>query len=400
MPQNLDVARGSRARCRRRRAFAAALSLLLASAAGRAADRPELFPASAEPAAAYYFREGEGTRELSLRIAESAAVAAPAVAEPPSEEPDPPPAPAAVKPPFWQLQSPAVAAESFRPIPPGGIPPRPLFDTKTTLSTTGVFLATSVYGSSGGWNTGYQAFHFHNENFFGRNTYAGGADKASHFVISVTLARELTLLYDLYGHTREQSMALGFGVSAISGLAVEFWDGITTYGFSWEDLSMDVLGSATGVFLTRHGLNDLIGLRGGKVRTVVPANGHTEAIGSGYSTEIYSGDFKIAGLARRMKFEPGLARFLQASITYQTKGYGYEPPIPDRQRLVGFEAGLNVPEILAAAGVPADQWWGSLMYKIFTFFRLPYTSFGWRYDFNHHKWHGPDTGDQYYGVGQ
>jgi uncharacterized protein YfiM (DUF2279 family) len=391
MPENHQVTRGCLARWRPARSFAAGLAVLLASAAGRAASRLELFPDSAEPA--HYFRDTSGVSKPSLGLEET-----PIDAEAASDEPGAPDAaaPAAVKPPFWEIENAAVAAEAFRPIPPGGLPPRRLWDTKTTLSTAVVFASTTLYGSSGGWNTGYQDFHFHNEHFFGQNTYAGGADKVSHFVISATLSRELALLYDLYGHTREQSLALSFGVTAITGLAVEFWDGITDFGFSWEDLTMDVLGSATGVFLLRHGLNDIVGFRGGKVPTQVPLDGHTEAIGSGYSTEIYSGDFKLAGLARRMQFEPGLARFLLTSITYQTKGYGYQPPIPDRQRLVGIELGLNIPEILAASGVPSNVWWGSLLYKIFTFFRLPYTSFGWRYDFNHHKWHGPDTGDAYY----
>jgi hypothetical protein len=37
-----------------------------------------------------------------------------------------------------------------------------------------------------------------------------------------------------------------------------------------------------------------------------------------------------------------------------------------------------------------------LLYKVFNFFRIPFTSFGWRYDLNANKWHGPDTGNKYY----
>lgn len=97
-----------------------------------------------------------------------------------------------------------------------------------------------------------------------------------------------------------------------------------------------------------------------------------------------------------MQFNPGPARFLMTSVTYSTKGYGYVPPVPNRQRLIGFEIGLNVPEILTAVGVPQTTWWGIFLHKAFNFFRIPFTSFGFRYDLNSKTWHGPDTGNVFY----
>jgi hypothetical protein len=377
----LDAAPAARTRSMYSRAFVAGGALLCAASRLLAASESfELFPPSVP--SSEYFREDAGSRELSAGIAEPAGD---------------PPAPGAL--PYWERPSAAVDAEAFRPIPPGGKPPRDLFDKRTLLSSGAVHFLTAVYASTGAINYGSQAFHFYSEHWYGPNTYAGGADKTSHFIISASLARELALLYDGWGHTREQSIALAFGVTVLSGFLVEVGDGFSPYGFSWEDLTSDILGATTGLVLTKYGLNDLIGLRVGKVPTHVPAPEADEYLGSGYSTEIYSADLKISGLARRMRFDPGIARFLLTSVTYQTKGYGYVPPIPDRQRLVGFELGLNIPEILSAAGVPATTWWGSALYKIFTFFRVPYTSFGWRYDLNHKKWHGPDNGDKYYGTG-
>ena len=386
MPQNLDVTRG-RARGRPGRVLAAGLAALFAATAARAGERFELFPS---PAERRYLRDDAPKPELSLALDGLTTDVA--------RDRDAP-ADASAKPPFWEIHNPAVAAEAFPLIPPEGVPARPLLDRNTSLLTGGVLLLTTIYANSGAWTYGYQDFHFHSEHWFGPNTYGGGADKASHFIITASMAREIALLSDAWGHTREQSVALGLGVTALSGLLVEIGDGVSPYGFSWEDLTSDVLGAATGVFLTRHGLNDVFGLRVGKVPTSVPASEENAYLGSGYSTEIYSADFRVAGLARRWRFEPAVARFLMASVTYQTKGYGYVPPVADRQRLVGFEIGLNVPEILAAAGVPETKWWGSALYKIFSFFRVPYTSFGWRYDLNHHRWHGPDTGDKYYGAG-
>jgi hypothetical protein len=297
-----------------------------------------------------------------------------------------------------QMAAPADTWQELPPLAPISSRKQPrLFTTKTILLSAGVLVGASLYAMTSPWNHGFTSYHFDSEHFFGPNTYAGGADKGSHFIVSASLARELALVFDREGHSPAQSNALSAGLTVLSGLVVEVGDGFSPYGFSWEDMTANVLGTTTGLLLTRNGLNDLIGLRAGKVATDVPVPCcHEPYLGFGYSSEIYSADLKIAGLARRLNFRPGLARFLLTSVTYSTKGYGYVPPLPDRQRLVGFELGLNMPEILSAAGVPKTTWWGSFLYKALNFFRIPFTSFGFRYDLNRGRWHGPDTGNRYY----
>lgn len=281
------------------------------------------------------------------------------------------------------------------------LPPRtpaPFLNTPTMLTTSVTLVGAGIYGLTAGWAHGFNSFHVGNEKWFGPNTYAGGVDKVSHFIVCASLGRELAWAYDHEGHGRAESTAMAFGVATLSGLLVEVVDGFTPYGFAWEDFTADALGAATGVLLTRGGLNDLIGLRLGKVPTGFDDSRleGRATLGTVYVTEIYSADLKIAGLARRMRFDPGPARFLMTSVTYNTKGYGYAPPVPERQRLVGFELGLNVPEILSAVGVPETTWWGTFLYKALNFFRIPFTSFGFRYDLDRGKWHGPDTGDKFY----
>jgi uncharacterized protein YfiM (DUF2279 family) len=282
-------------------------------------------------------------------------------------------------------------ADSPRPPLPTAASTRP---TSAALLTSGVLAGAAVYSFSSGWRHGFQSFHFTQEHWFGPETYAGGADKCSHFVVSASLARELWTSYERHGFSSSQSTALAFGVTALSGLFVEMGDGISVYGFSWEDLASDVLGAGTGILLTRNNWNDLVGLRVGAVPSGVRESEGTETIGASYSKEIYSLDLKLAGLAGRVRRDPGPARFLLLSVTYNTKGFGHQPPLAYRTRDVGFEVGLNLPEILSAAGVPENTWWGSSLYRALRFFRLPYTSFGYRYDLNHRRWLGPDTGDR------
>lgn len=392
MSSSFGAAHDARMPRRRGRVAAAHLLFLSLASAAAGAERLELFPDSVPPSE--YFRgDAAVTRELTAGIARPDEPIA-GIAE--LEEPEPvTQIPARV--PFWEMHNPAVASEAMRPPPPPGTPPKDFWDTKTVLTTSGALVIGTFYAASGLWEFEHLDFHFKGDGWFGPNTYAGGADKVSHFTLSATISRELALLYDMYGKTQAQSIAMAFGITAFTGFMVEIGDGLSPYGFSWQDLTVDVLGSATGVFLTRHGLNDVFGLRAGKVPTHEPVSDEDQRyLGSHYGQEIYSGDFKIAGLARRWKFEPSVARFLMFSVTYQTKGYDFVPQLPDRQRLVGFELGLNFPEILAAVGVPETKWWGLMLYKVFNFFRIPFTSFGWRYDLNAKKWHGPDSGTIYY----
>jgi uncharacterized protein YfiM (DUF2279 family) len=176
---------------------------------------------------------------------------------------------------------------------------------------------------------------FGHEGFFGEDTYAGGADKVSHFIVSFLAARELADVFQLQGHSLQESTALGFGLTALAGLIIELGDGYTS-GAAWQDLTVDVLGAGLGLVITRAGYNDVFGLRVGKVPPGVPpqcCNDHSTP--PDYSAEVYSADLKIAGLGRRNGWRLGPARYLLLSATYGTKGYGYAIPLAYRERNVG-----------------------------------------------------------------
>jgi hypothetical protein len=271
-----------------------------------------------------------------------------------------------------------------------------LFTRDTTFVTTGVLIAITAWAALGVEKDDYTPFKVTSEGFFGKNTYAGGADKCSHFVLSAFLGRELAWVYEKQGHPRDQALLLSLGVTVLSGVIQEVGDAFTPYGYSWEDIAADTLGGVAGVALSHYGLNDLIGLRFGFVPISLPPNACCgESLGDNYSKEIYSADLKLAGLAKRLTIQPGPARFFLVSATYSTRAYGFEPARPDRQRNVGLDVGLNMPEILSAVGVPETTWWGIFLYKALNLFRIPFTSFGIRYDLNHRKWHGPDTGNKF-----
>jgi hypothetical protein len=264
----------------------------------------------------------------------------------------------------------------------------------------------TVLGSAGNSFTDgpSQRFHFLNEAFFSRNTYAGGADKASHFSSYYIVSQLLGNVYQSLGMTKDNAQLLSAGVSVFAGFVTELGDGRGHYGFSYEDFVFDVLSAATYLGIHHYGYDDLFGFSFGLIPAPAKPPGccTTPDFGTGvpryydfgqdYSTSISSFNFKIAGLYAHTGFDPGLARFLLLSTTYTSKGYRYEPDKDLTAREVGFFVGVNFVEILKTLHVPKEKFWQRALYFFFDVIRIPYTQIGYVYDLNHHRWYGPTIG--------
>jgi uncharacterized protein YfiM (DUF2279 family) len=278
-------------------------------------------------------------------------------------------------------------------------PPPKLFTTGTTLVTAGALVGGFLQGLGAPLQYGWVPFNTTNEGWFGRDTYVGGSDKVSHFIISSGVSRALYEAYTAQGHSKEQSFNLALATTFMAGSIVEIMDGVSVYGFSFQDLTVDALGAAAGLLIQRNGLEDMLGLRLGLATTDVPPifeGGSVETLGHSYNDEIYAADFKPAGLVRRLGGKPGFERFFLTSFVFFTRGYGYDPPLPTRYQEIGFEVGLNFPEILRAFGVNEKTWWGTGLIAIFNFFRFPYTQVGVYYNMFDKKWYGPGAPYHYY----
>lgn len=142
----------------------------------------------------------------------------------------------------------------------------------------------------------HQKFHFLDEGFFGAGTYAGGADKASHFADFFVISKELAKFYALLGYSERQSIWMGFGVSTPAGLVIELGDGTTKFGFSYEDFVMDALGAGSAAFIASVGAEDVVGVRTSRMPT------------GNYAHDVYAADIKIAGVARRLGLNVGPLR--------------------------------------------------------------------------------------------
>jgi hypothetical protein len=240
-----------------------------------------------------------------------------------------------------------------------------------------------------------RGFRFTNEGWFGAGTYAGGADKAGHFVNYTILSRELIYIYRKIGYSDRAAILLGSIMGLLEGLANEFGDGFNRYGFSAQDLTMDALGAGITALLVATKTDDLIGFRNGFLLPTsditccaVPGKGHD------YSYRIYTADLKLSGLGRRLGLDIGPLRYLLFSTTYGSKYYPSGPP-DLRERQLGFEIGINFEEILNSLGIARDKWWQYGLHLVFDNIRIPFTSVGFQYDLNHGRWYGPGNGNQY-----
>ncbi len=279
--------------------------------------------------------------------------------------------------------------------------PRPekLFTTATSVWTAAAVGAGVLQGIGAPLQYGFQSWNVTDEGWFSRNTYTGGADKVSHFIISSGVSRLMYEVYTNLGHPQDQSFTLAVATSFMSGLMVEIMDAYSVYGFSLQDLTVDALGSAAGALINRHHLQDLLGLRIGLATTNIPLSyvgDSAETLGHSYNDEIYAADLKLGGLVKRLHGKPGFERFFLTSFVYFTRGFGYAPPLPTRYQEVGFEVGLNFTEILRAFGVSERTWWGQGLIAIFDFFRFPFTQIGVYYNLHDGKWYGPGAPYHYY----
>ena len=277
-------------------------------------------------------------------------------------------------------------------------PPSRIFTPEVTVWTSTALLLGFGVAIDGPASSGFHHMKFTDEGFFQTWTYGGGADKVSHFVISANIASLLDDAYRLNQLSADQSFALSIASTIAAGLLVEIGDGVTPYGFSAQDLTADTLGALSGALVKRNHLDDTIGFRLGLVPTTIPdsARQGSEFSGIKYHHEIYTADLKFAGLSERLRWRPGVGRYLVLSFAFLTKGYGYEPMLPSRYQEVGVEVGLNVPEILRAVGVRSTSWWGDLLLRTFEFLRLPFTQIGVYYNLGTQRWYGPNAPNRYY----
>ncbi len=227
--------------------------------------------------------------------------------------------------------------------------------TMLAVGITGVsFLTLLVAGSIAWWKdagfTGRLALY--DSGAFGRNTYAGGSDKAGHVYSCYVGVRAMQTFYEKVGVEEHNALWLSTVFVALMGTTVELVDGFTPYKFEYGDVVADLAGVAIAFICESFpAADELFGLRISYFPTSELIHSTKKNSMSVYLKTIndYSGmmfyfDFKLSGLEKNWGIPLGFMRYLMLGITYNT--YGYAPSREWKERNLGFYVGLNLSELL------------------------------------------------------
>lgn len=209
-------------------------------------------------------------------------------------------------------------------------------------------LLVGWYGATHWWKDGLTGnFRSANEGWFGRDTYAGGADKMGHVYIGYAGTRLLAKRFESLGNSPDDALWLGAASTFGTLLAIETVDGFSRkWRFSHEDLLMNAAGTALGVLFEKSpGLDSLLDFR--VMYWPSPSarrSGSFDPIGD-YSGQTYLLAAKASGVAALRESRP--LRYLELAVGYGARGYGEgEAPAAQRSRRAYVGISLNLAEIL------------------------------------------------------
>jgi uncharacterized protein YfiM (DUF2279 family) len=194
------------------------------------------------------------------------------------------------------------------------------------------------------------------EGWFSDNTKDGGHDKLGHFYFTYALSHALAAIYENSGYTPRQGALLG----SLSSLGMSSWmeigDTFSSYGFSYEDFIMNLIGSMTGyLFYSYPYIAKKIDIR----LEYLPK----------FNTLDFSTDYDNQKFLMALKFDgfefaqKNYFKYLELHLGYSTKGY---PDKKNRERNIYMGIGINFSSLFKQAGMPKIS-------KAFNYIQIPYT---------------------------
>ena len=261
---------------------------------------------------------------------------------------------------------------------PGDPDPRGLW-WKNAAVIGGIGITVGVYGANSWWKDGFSgSFRTVDEGWFGRNTYAGGADKAGHAFFTYTGARLLTRGFKALGNNPGRSLRLGAWTSLGVMTGIELVDGFSKkFRFSVEDAIANAAGAAFAVLAEKDPRIDalldfrLLYRRSDDARRV----GETDPIAD-YSGQTFLLAVKADGVPRLR--EVPVVRYLELQAGYNTRGY--EPAAGtkiDPHRRIYYGIGINLSRLLSDTVFRGDLKGGKIQRgtdTVLEFLEVPWTA--------------------------
>ena len=254
---------------------------------------------------------------------------------------------------------------------------------------TGGTIGTVLYMGTVWWwdKSGFTGkFKFTNEGYFGKNTYAGGADKFGHFYASYVEYRLMVRMYKLIGLKHNDALLLSALAIGILSTSIEIVDAFTPYGFCYEDVVFNTFGLGLGYFTEKYPkIDSLVGFR----IHYAPSSTYLEMekttslvkkyirLINDYNGMTFFLDVKFAGMGE--KISNSILKYFLFGINYNT--IDYSPGGDNKQRNLGFHIGLNIPVILESI-FNENNWAVKASSSFAKYFAIPYTNLLFQYDFD------------------
>jgi hypothetical protein len=235
-----------------------------------------------------------------------------------------------------------------------------------------VLAVASVYIGMSQWGWGDKSFHVRRENWFGKSTDYGGADKFGHAWSAQLMSDYFTWRLRSIGYGNYESAVTGAILAGVAFFAIEVGDGFSHFGFSVEDFIASSAG--IGVSFLRNTVPGLAEKVDFRMQFIPTGNGDRLGLGD-YSGKKFLLAWKFSGFEQ---FRDGPLRHLEIHTGYYTRGYSdWEAAagIP-KTRTPYVGVGLNLAELLFSDQRVRDSLPGALARTALGYIQVPYTYYG------------------------
>jgi hypothetical protein len=191
------------------------------------------------------------------------------------------------------------------------------------------------------WGSRHE-FKSEREGWFGQDTSAGGSDKFGHFYAHYLIQRFFCFLFDYTEDGSSRKYTYSILTTTLVGTMIEVGDGWSSlYGFSYEDLVVDLAGVFVGALLDYFPVLDAF--VGFSVDYVPTSNYRKyfkkhETVPLGWVTD-YSGfrymmNFKLAGFRSLGLKTPAFLRYITLDLGFFSKDFSsYDGEFTAREKL-------------------------------------------------------------------
>jgi len=236
------------------------------------------------------------------------------------------------------------------------------------LYTNLVGAAVITAWGAANWGYGKNSPHSSEEEWFGRHTESGGADKLGHLFAAYFLGSGLSGLYEGWGYSEADAALYGSLSSFFLLNYMEIGDAFSNeFGFSYEDFIMNTLGAVSSyVFYTNPELSKRIDLRVEYLPSFDTADIVTEYEKMKYLIALKAEGFDLIS-------NPYL-KYTELHLGYYTRNYtgGYSE---QSERIVYLGIGINLSRVFRQNGYKKTA-------RFLNYYQLPYTYVPYEKDLN------------------